>query len=47
MLGRAIVAQLLEQGKTVRILDIKPAQDNRAEMMVGDIRDAQAVSRAC
>ena len=47
MLGRAIVAQLLEQGKTVRILDIKPAKDDRAEIMVGDIRDAAAVSKAC
>ena len=47
MLGRAIVSQLLEQGRTVRILDIKPAQEDRAEMMVGDIRDAAAVSRAC
>jgi len=40
MLGRAIVAQLLEQGKTVRILDIKPAQDEHAEIMVGDIRES-------
>jgi nucleoside-diphosphate-sugar epimerase len=47
MLGRAIVAQLLEQGKTVRILDIQPAQDARAEMIVGDIRDAAVVNKAC
>ena len=47
MLGRAIVSQLLEQGRTVRILDIEPAKDDRAEIMVGDIRDAAAVSRAC
>jgi sterol-4alpha-carboxylate 3-dehydrogenase (decarboxylating) len=47
MLGRAIVAQLLAQGKTVRILDIKPAKNDRAEIMVGDIRDAAAVSKAC
>ncbi|MFY9814194.1 MAG: NAD-dependent epimerase/dehydratase family protein [Dehalococcoidales bacterium] len=47
MLGRAIVAQLLEQGKTVRILDIAPVKNDRAEVMVGDIRDAAVVSRAC
>ena len=28
MLGRAIVSQLLEQGRTVRIIDIEPAKDN-------------------
>lgn len=47
MLGRAIVSQLLEQGKTVRIIDIEPAKDNRAEIIVGDIRDAAAIRRAC
>jgi len=47
MLGRAIVSQLLEQRKTVRIIDIEPAKDNRAEMIMGDIRDAAAVRRAC
>jgi 2-alkyl-3-oxoalkanoate reductase len=47
MLGRAIVSQLLEQGKTVRIIDIEPAKDDRAEIIVGDIRDAAAVRRAC
>jgi nucleoside-diphosphate-sugar epimerase len=25
MLGRAIVSQLVEQGKTVRVIDIEPA----------------------
>lgn len=47
MLGRAIVSQLLEQGKTVRIIDIEPAKDDRAEIIVGDIRDAAAVRMAC
>jgi 2-alkyl-3-oxoalkanoate reductase len=47
LLGRAIVSQLLEQGKTVRILDIQPIMDDRAEVMVGDIRDAAVVRRAC
>jgi nucleoside-diphosphate-sugar epimerase len=47
MLGRAIVSQLLEQGKTVRIIDIEPAKEDRADIIVGDIRDAAAVRKAC
>jgi nucleoside-diphosphate-sugar epimerase len=47
MLGRAIVSQLLERGKSVRIIDIEPAKNDRAEIIVGDIRDAAAVRRAC
>lgn len=47
MLGRAIVSQLLEMGRSVRIIDIEPARNDRAEMIVGDIRDAAAVRRAC
>jgi nucleoside-diphosphate-sugar epimerase len=47
MLGRAIVSQLLEQGKTVRIIDIEPVKDERAEIIVGDIRDAEIVRKAC
>jgi sterol-4alpha-carboxylate 3-dehydrogenase (decarboxylating) len=47
MLGRAIASQLLDQRKTVRIIDIDPAKDDRAEIIVGDIRDAAAVRRAC
>jgi nucleoside-diphosphate-sugar epimerase len=47
MLGRAIVSQLLEMGGSVRIIDIEPAGNDRAEMIVGDIRDAAAVRRAC
>lgn len=47
MLGRAIVSQLLEVGRSVRIIDIEPARDDRAEIIVGDIRDAAAVRRAC
>ncbi len=47
MLGRAIVSQLQEMGGAVRIIDIEPAQNDRAEMIVGDIRDAAAVRRAC
>ena len=47
MLGRAIVSQLIDKGKSVRILDIEQAQDKRAEIMVGDIRDAATVRKAC
>jgi nucleoside-diphosphate-sugar epimerase len=46
MLGRAIVSQLLETGRSVRIIDIEPAKNDRAEMIVGDIRDAVAVRGA-
>jgi nucleoside-diphosphate-sugar epimerase len=47
MLGRAIVSQLLEKGVSVRIIDVEPAKNDRVEMIVGDIRDAAAVRRAC
>ena len=47
MLGRAIVSQLLEMGRSVRIIDIEPAKDDRADIIVGDVRDATAVRRAC
>ena len=46
MLGRAIVSQLVERGKTVRVIDIERARDERAEIIVGDIRDAAAVRKA-
>jgi nucleoside-diphosphate-sugar epimerase len=46
-LGRAIVSQLLDMGRSVRIIDIEPAKNDRAEIIVGDIRDAAAVRRAC
>lgn len=47
MLGRALVSQLVERGKTVRVIDIEPAIDDRAEIIVGDVRDAEAVRKAC
>lgn len=47
MLGRALVSQLVEKGKTVRVIDIETAQDQRAENIVGDVRDADAVRKAC
>ncbi|MEA1959129.1 MAG: NAD-dependent epimerase/dehydratase family protein [Chloroflexota bacterium] len=47
MMGRAVVSQLVERGKTVRVIDIEPAKDERAEIIVGDIRDEAAVRKAC
>ena len=47
MLGRAIVSQLIERGRSVRILDIERAQDSRADIIVGDVRDAATVRKAC
>ena len=37
----------MEKGKSVRVLDIEQAQDERAEIIVGDVRDADAVRKAC
>ncbi len=47
MLGQAVVSQLLERERDVRILDIEPAKNDRVEVMVGDIRDTAAVRKAC
>ena len=47
MLGRAIVSQLVDKGKIVRVIDIEQAKDSHAEIIVGDIRDAAAVRKAC
>lgn len=53
-IGSAIVHALVEQGRSVRVLDnlstgrrenLEPVQ-NRVEFMMGDIRDASAVARA-
>jgi len=47
MLGHAIVSQLVERGKTVRVIDLESATDERADIIVGDIRDAETVRKAC
>ena len=47
MLGRAIVSQLLEQERSARIIDINPVKDDRAEIILGDIRNVAAVEKAC
>jgi nucleoside-diphosphate-sugar epimerase len=47
MLGYEIASQLLNKGKTVRILDLEKVNDSRFESIVGDIRDTRDVSRAC
>ncbi len=53
-IGSVLVAVLLDRGHEVRILDAllpevhrtKPSTDPRAELMLGDVRDARAVDRA-
>lgn len=47
MLGRALVSQLVQRGKKVRVLDIERAADERAEVIVGDVRDADIVKEVC
>ncbi|HTP57672.1 MAG TPA: NAD-dependent epimerase/dehydratase family protein [Spirochaetia bacterium] len=47
MLGREIVRQLQSRGHAVRVLDLDAFADGQVEGMVGDIRDAAAVDRAC
>lgn len=47
MLGFEIVRQLLAEGCRVRVLDIAPLPGADCEAMIGDIRDAAAVARAC
>lgn len=45
--GRWIVAMLLDQGRSVRVFDRVALDDPRVEMMVGDLRHAADVQRAC
>src|SRR5690349_13720109 len=47
--GPVLVQRLVDQGQRVRIFDINEAEDRPAgvEMVRGDIRDAQAILRAC
>ena len=47
MLGGEIVRQLQGRGHVVRVLDLEPCEDRNIEGMVGDIRDPDAVARAC
>jgi sterol-4alpha-carboxylate 3-dehydrogenase (decarboxylating) len=46
-LGRALVDRLLAGGAAVRSFDLRPHPDPRVESHVGDIRDSDAVVRAC
>lgn len=49
-LGEVIVQHLLKQGLPVRILDLNPpdsAQSKNIEVIIGDIRDKNAVTQAC
>lgn len=47
MLGRAIVSQLLERGKTVRILDQNPVDIKGVQSYQGDIRNIKDLKKAC
>jgi nucleoside-diphosphate-sugar epimerase len=46
-LGRALVAHLLAQGVAVRVLDQRAHPDPAVPSVVGDLRDADVVARAC
>ncbi|MCB9452104.1 MAG: NAD-dependent epimerase/dehydratase family protein [Anaerolineaceae bacterium] len=47
LLGRSLVAYLLEQGETVRVLDVVPYTGSGVEAVVGDIRNLDDLARAC
>ncbi len=47
MLGCEIARRLVAQGKAVRVLDLHSGGDENVENLVGDIRDAAAVKKAC
>lgn len=52
LVGNNVVRRLLEKGEAVRVLvrencDSRPLADLSVEMVVGDIRDPVAMSRAC
>ncbi|NNJ09186.1 NAD-dependent epimerase/dehydratase family protein [Chloroflexales bacterium ZM16-3] len=45
--GRHVVDALLQRGQHVRVLDLKPLDDERVESLVGDICDPADVAEAC
>ncbi len=47
MLGRAVLRTLTQNGHTVKSFDLQPSPDDEASSLIGDIRDAAAVTRAC
>jgi len=47
MLGLEIVKQLLQEGYSVRVLDLEPVEMEGVESIVGDIRDKDVVENAC
>ena len=47
LLGRAIVDLLIKEGQEVRILDLKPALNTKAESIIGDIRNINDIELAC
>ncbi len=46
MLGRALIARLMERGRKVRAFDLQPFSDSRVESFVGDVRDLAALKQA-
>jgi sterol-4alpha-carboxylate 3-dehydrogenase (decarboxylating) len=46
MLGHEIARQLLGEGCSVRIMDLRPAEVDGVEEIIGDVRDPRAVSGA-
>ncbi|HUX51343.1 MAG TPA: NAD-dependent epimerase/dehydratase family protein [Spirochaetia bacterium] len=47
MLGYDIVTRLISGGHDVRVLDLAPVEDDRIELLLGDIRNAEQVNLAC
>ncbi len=46
MLGHSIVEQLLEEGKTVRVLDLNPCEHSEIQSIIGDVRNSKTVDEA-
>lgn len=46
MLGRALIARLMDRGRKVRAFDLEPFPDPRVESFVGDVRDPAALRQA-
>ncbi len=47
MLGRAITRRFVQHGHSVTSFDLQPSLENGVHSVIGDIRDAAAVSGAC
>ena len=45
--GRALVQRLLAEGRRVRVLDLEALEVPQVELILGDVRDADAAARGC